>query len=194
MTGGQGENRVREGEATRVGINLSPIKRIVRRGSAPPRRDVEPFVKDGQIAADLGCRTGYYTFALADCVGPKGRVHAVDLDAEAIRTVQQDARERGYGNIDTYACSAADLSFLPPGSVDFVLANGLLCSMPEGRPSAVREIKRVLKPEGLAYLSLGMPPPFGHVDRAEWESILQGFRVRQRGRGHRVKRALVSTK
>jgi len=165
---------------------------MARGGSGSPRKDVEPFVKAGDTAADLGCHAGYYTFALAECVGPEGRVHAVDLDSEAIRAVEREASERGYRNVETHACSAANLGFLKDGSVDFVLANGLLCSMPQDREAAVGEIQRVLKPGGRAYLSLGMPPPFGHVNRAEWERILAGFRVERRGRGWRAKWALVS--
>jgi SAM-dependent methyltransferase len=78
-------------------------------------------------------------------------------------------------------------------SVDFVLANGLLCNMAEHRQSAVNEIKRILKPTGRAYLSLGSPPPLGFVDRAEWEKILEGFTVEQRG-GFLQKWAVVSKK
>ena len=39
------------------------------------------------------------------------------------------------------------------------------------------EIKRILKPEGQAYLSLGAGPPFGLVDREEWEEILKEFNI-----------------
>ncbi len=177
-----------------IGINLSPLRRMMRGSSTPPRKDVEPFVQAGGTAADLGCRTGYYTFALAECVGPEGRVHAVDLDPEAIRAVERAAEAHGFRNVETHACSAAKLAFLKDGSVDFVLANGLLCSMPRDRDAAVGEIKRVLKPGGRAYLSLGFPPPLGHVNRQEWERILAGFRVQRRGRGVRVKWALVSTR
>jgi SAM-dependent methyltransferase len=67
------------------------------------------------------------------------------------------------------------------GSVDFVFANGLLCSIAVDRPSAVAEIKRILKPTGQAYLSLGAVPPWGYVDRAEWSQILEGFHVDEGG-------------
>ena len=53
--------------------------------------------------------------------------------------------------------------------------------MAEDRPSAVAEIKRILKPTGRAYLSLGAAPPSGYVDRAEWSLILEGFHVEEGG-------------
>ena len=59
------------------------------------------------------------------------------------------------------------------------------------RQLSVKEIKRILKPTGQAYLSLGSPPPLGRVDRVEWEGILDGFRVERRG-GFLQKWAVVS--
>jgi ubiquinone/menaquinone biosynthesis C-methylase UbiE len=170
-------------------INLNPIRRLFEN----PQRSIEPYVRKGQVVADLGCNTGYYTFALAEGVGPEGRVYAVDLEEDYVRALEKRADELGYRNVEFHACSASDLSFIRDELVDFVLANGLLCNMAEDRPSAVKEIKRILKPFGKAYLSLGSPPPLGFVDRSEWERILEGFIVERRG-GFLQKWAVVSKK
>jgi len=58
---------------------------------------------------------------------------------------------------------------------------------------SVKEIKRILKPEGKAYLSLGAGPPFGYVDQEEWGKILEGFRIEQGG-SYKEKWALISVK
>jgi ubiquinone/menaquinone biosynthesis C-methylase UbiE len=187
MSADKEKHNVRD-EQPRNRINLNPITRLFH----DPRRDVEPYVNRGQMAADLGCRSGYYTLPLAELVGPEGKVYAVDLDEKAIQTLKEKADKRGYDNIEAHASSASNLSFIKDGSVDFVLANGLLCSMADHRGLAVNEIRRILKPRGVAYLSLGMPPPFGFVDRAEWEKILGGFIVERRGHGLRVSWAVVS--
>jgi hypothetical protein len=63
--------------------------------------------------------------------------------------------------------------------------------MAADRQLAVKEIKRILKPEGQAYLSLGSPPPLGYVDRVEWKQVLGGFTVKRTG-GFLQKWALVS--
>jgi hypothetical protein len=68
-----------------------------------------------------------------------------------------------------------------------------LCSMADHRQAAVNEIRRILKPTGQAYLSLGWPPPLGFVNRAEWERILERFSVKRKG-GFIQKWALVSQK
>jgi hypothetical protein len=63
--------------------------------------------------------------------------------------------------------------------------------MAADRQLAVKEIKRILKPEGQAYFSLGSPPPLGYVDRTEWKQVLDGFTVERTG-GFLQKWALVS--
>ena len=133
------------------------------------------------MVADLGCGPGFHTLALAELVGPEGRVYAVDSDEKAIRAVEKKADKRGYRNIEAHVSSASDLSFIKYGSVDFVLANGLLCSMaPQHHEPAVNEIRRILKPKGLAYLSTGRSSR-SYVGQAEWERILGGFSVERRG-------------
>jgi hypothetical protein len=65
--------------------------------------------------------------------------------------------------------------------------------MPYDRQLSVKEIKRILKTTGRAYLSLGAPYPLGFVSKEEWEEILKGFRVEQGG-SYKEKWALVSLK
>ncbi len=101
---------------------LYPIARIFD----PPERFIKPFVKKGQIVADLGCATGYYALALADAVGPKGKVYAVDKNKKSIRVLEKKIQKGDYRNIEAHASSAADLSFIKDRSVDFVFANTLL--------------------------------------------------------------------
>ncbi len=61
------------------------------------------------------------------------------------------------------------------------------------RQLSVSEIKRILKTTGQALLSLGAGSPFGFVDQAEWEKILEEFRVEQGG-SYKEKWAVVSVK
>jgi len=139
------------------------------------------YVTKGQVVADLGCGPGYYTLPLAESVGPEGKVYAVDLNEKAIRALEKKANKHGYHNIEAHATSASDLSFIKDGSVDFVLACDMLCSMAQKyREATVNEMKRILKPNGKAYLSLGFRPPLGLVGREEWAKILEGFKVEQR--------------
>jgi SAM-dependent methyltransferase len=167
---------------------------IINRFEHPnPQKFLRPYVKKGQVVADLGCGWGYYTRALSDLVGPEGKVYAIDLSKNCIRSIQKKANKGGINNIEAYASTAADLSFIEDRSVDFVLANGLLCSMENNRDSAVNEIKRILRARGRAYISLGARPPFGLVDEAEWDKTLEGFNV-DGGGNYKELWALVSLK
>ena len=193
---GVGEDRSRTSASSRRWLFLRRDPRFldaIRRLYDPPNRLIDPYVKHGQVAADLGCGSGYVTFPLADLVGPEGKVYAVDLDAGCIRRVQEKAGRGGYRNIEAHASSATDLSFIADGSLDFVLANGLLCSMAHDRPLAVKEIKRILKSNGQAFLSLGFPPPLGFVGEAEWTQTLEAFKVKDGG-SFKQRWALVSLK
>ena len=153
----------------------NPLRRLFNR----PRKYCS-YIKQDQMVADLGCGPGYFALALAEGVGPKGRVYAVDSDEKAIRAVERKAAKRGYHNIEAYASSAASLSFIEDESVDFVLADGLLCSMaPRDHEAAVNEIKRILKPSGKALLK-ATRGSISYVDKAEWEEILEGFNVERR--------------
>jgi ubiquinone/menaquinone biosynthesis C-methylase UbiE len=156
---------------------------LFRRMFLPPGRLTKPYVSKGQVAADIGCGPGFYTISLAESVGPEGKVFAVDFDEKAIRALEKKADKRGYPNIEAHASTACNLGFIKDGSVDFVLANGLLCSIaPQHHESVVNEIKRILKPDGQAYISVASGP-WSYVDGPAWEKILEGFKVERRAEG-----------
>jgi len=138
------------------------------------------YVAPGQVVADLGCGPGFFTLALAGAVGLAGTVYAVDSDEKAIRAVERRAKRKGFHNIKTSVASATDLSFIKDESVDFILADGLLCSMaPQHHEQATKEIRRILKPNGVAYLKAAQGS-WSYAGLAEWEKILEGFTVEQR--------------
>ena len=160
-------------------FNDNPIRRLL----LPPRRLTRPFVAEGQVVADIGCGPGFCTLELAGIVGPRGKVYAVDVDERALRALERKAARLGHRNVEAHSASATDLRFIPDGSVDFLLAHGLLCSMaPRHHLAAVGEMRRVLAPGGRAYLSVARGP-WSYVGAAEWERILADFQVVRRGEG-----------
>ncbi len=167
----------------------------IRRLLSPPAKLVKEFAKEGQVVADLGSGSGFYSIPLGKKVGSKGRVYAVDFDERAISRLKKKAAKANLGEvIAAHAGSAADLSFIPDASVDSVIANGLLCCMVD-HAGALSEIKRILKPEGRVYLSvarIGRKKDPRYVGKAEWEEILSGFRVIWRRDGLATRRAKVA--
>jgi ubiquinone/menaquinone biosynthesis C-methylase UbiE len=159
---------------------------FIRRFTDNPNKHCS-FVANGQVVADLGSGPGYYALPLAKAVGPEGKVYAVDSDEKAIRALERNANKHGYRNIEAHASSAHELNFIKDKSVDFILADGLLCSIaPKYRSAAVNEMKRILKPSGKAYLAAGLGSVLGiwssNIDSADWEKVLEKFKVERRGK------------
>jgi ubiquinone/menaquinone biosynthesis C-methylase UbiE len=155
------------------------LNNFIRRMVSNPKKYNQHVKQDG-VVADLGCGPGFYTFPLADGVGDQGKVYAVDSDEKAVRYVEKKAGNKHYHNIDAHTSSAARLGFIEDGSVDFVLADGLICCMaPQDHAAAVAEIKRVLKQGAKAYI-MTTTGSISFVDDQEWESILGEFKVEER--------------
>lgn len=155
------------------------LNNFIRRWLGKPKR-YNAAVRQGQVVADLGCGPGFYTFPLADRVGPTGKVYAVDSDENAIQAIVRKAAEGNYQNIETHACSAGNLDFIDNESIDFVLGDGLLCCVaPHAHADTVKEIIRILKPEARAYLVTGRGS-ISYVSDAEWEEILKEYQVESR--------------
>ena len=169
---------------------------LVRRVFSPPKKLLSKYVVPGSSVADLGCGPGYFTIPMAELTGQRGKVYAVDLDASAVEEVARKAGARGLdGVVEARAGSAAEVDFIPDGSVDFVFAHGLLCCMKD-HSGALSQIRRMLKKDGLAYLSVtrfGRKRDPRTVTAEEWECMLKGFHVRGSGSGLLTRWALVSS-
>jgi len=68
VAGCEKRNMVDQEKQPRNRINYNLVKRFLNRDRSIPQKQVEPYVRKGQVVADLGCNTGYYTLALAECV------------------------------------------------------------------------------------------------------------------------------
>jgi ubiquinone/menaquinone biosynthesis C-methylase UbiE len=69
----------------------NPLRRMVHDG----RAILAPFVRPGMIVADLGCGFGHFTVALAEAVGPDGRVLAVDVQEEQLAHTRRRCERAG---------------------------------------------------------------------------------------------------
>ena len=63
-------------------------------------------LKEGDVVADIGAGTGYFSFHLAEHVGDKGRVYAVDISPDMILHMNRGIRDASYLCGDGYACVA----------------------------------------------------------------------------------------
>ena len=56
-------------------------------------------LRAGQIVADIGCGTGYFTWRLAREVGERGVVYGVEIQSEMLQLLDTKMRERGALNV-----------------------------------------------------------------------------------------------
>lgn len=143
----------------------SPIRRLLQK----PEEILGPYVRDGMTVLDVGCAMGFFTLPMADMVGSKGRVVAVDLQERMIRTLEKRARKAGVlSRIDTRVCSATGLGLEDlKGKVDFAVAFAMVHETPEPRV-LFTQIHEALAPGG----RLLVAEPSGHVAADAFEATV----------------------
>jgi ubiquinone/menaquinone biosynthesis C-methylase UbiE len=141
-------------------------------------------LRRGEVVADIGSGSGYFTLRFAHAVGEAGRVYAVDVSPEMIRHLNRRLRDAGIRNV-VPILSDPDDPLLPDASVDrFVIVN--TWHHIEDRPGYVALLKRMLKPGGQVVhidfekrdLPVG-PPPAMKIAREELVKEMEaaGFRL-----------------
>ncbi|TRM84800.1 hypothetical protein DJ521_08070, partial [Sulfolobus sp. E3] len=113
--------------------------------------EVLKYIKSGMTVLDHGCGPGFYTIPIARKVGDKGFVYAVDSDEKQIKVLQRKLERLNINNVKTIV--SRDLSQIPSNTIDFLLSKDVLCCTVLHKELA-EEIKRVLKPNGLAFITI----------------------------------------
>lgn len=100
----------------------------------------------GERVLEIGPGTGYYTNHLAEWVGPDGAVEILDVQREMLDHTLARARELGVENITEVHANAEALP-QEEASFDAVVLVTVLGEIPD-RDAALREVARVLRPDG----------------------------------------------
>jgi ubiquinone/menaquinone biosynthesis C-methylase UbiE len=127
-----------------------PVRRLLTR-AGPLVEFCGP--RTGETVADLGAGGGYFLAELRRRVGPHSTIYEVDIDPAALDRARVAAKDAGGGSSTEFLCtSAASVPQIPDGSVDLVIANGLLCCLAD-KAGALEEAWRILKPGGRALVT-----------------------------------------
>ena len=103
-------------------------------------------LQPGMQVADIGAGTGYYSWRMAERVGPSGRVMAVDVQPEMLALLAREMKKRGTANVVGVLGTASDPK-LKADSVDLVLMVDVYHEF--DHPKAMLDaLVRSLKPEG----------------------------------------------
>ncbi|CAN5122918.1 class I SAM-dependent methyltransferase [soil metagenome] len=121
------------------------------------RRAAETLaVRPGQTVVDLGCGTGKNLPALAEAVGPGGRVVGVDISAAMLERARARVAPQGLRNVELVEADAATFG-LPPGT-ERVLATFSLSMMADPE-RVIEHVVGALPPHGrFAVLDFRIPP------------------------------------
>ena len=103
-------------------------------------------LKPGMTVADIGAGTGYYSWRMAERVGPSGRVLAVDVQPEMLSLLDREMKKHDARNVKSVLSTTTDPR-LPAGAVDLVLMVDVYHEFDHPR-EMLDAIVRSLKPDG----------------------------------------------
>jgi arsenite methyltransferase len=120
-------------------------------------------VAAGQHVLDFGCGPGFMAMALADKVGPAGRVCGADINARFVADATVRAAERELGWLSFHHLDGATLPF-DNATFDRALTKNVLEYVPDAA-ATLAELHRVLKPGGRVHI---MDSDWGFVIVEPW--------------------------
>ncbi|MCM3586501.1 demethylmenaquinone methyltransferase [Mesobacillus maritimus] len=104
-------------------------------------------VQQGAQALDICCGTGDWTIALAEAVGPNGKVVGLDFSKNMLKIGEQKVKERQLNQVTLIHGNAMELPF-EDNSFDYVTIGFGLRNVPDYM-QVLKEMNRVLKPGGI---------------------------------------------
>src|SRR5579862_2183578 len=103
-------------------------------------------VGKGAIVADIGAGVGYFTWRLAERVGPSGKVYAVDIQPGMLDRLRRNMAERKLANYEA-VLGAVDDPKLPAGRIDLALLVDVYHEFSQPQ-KMLRQIRAALNPDG----------------------------------------------
>lgn len=100
----------------------------------------------GDVVADIGCGTGYFSRPMARAVAPGGRVLAVDIQPEMLSFLKKILEHEGLSNVELVQGESDDPK-LAPESVDWILLVDVYHEFQQPRAMLAR-MREALKPDG----------------------------------------------
>ena len=130
-------------------------------------------ISKGATVADIGSGTGYFTWRLAERVGPAGKVLAVDVQQKMLDLTRAAVEKRKLRNVD-YVLATENDPRLPEGALDLVfIAYAYHEFVDPGKVMAA--VRRSLKPGGrvvvLEYAKESNIAPASPLHKMSFEEI-----------------------
>jgi len=139
------------------------INNPVRRWLHKPEEILGQLITPGSTVVELGCGSGPFTVALAQMVGPSGRVIAADVQPAMLAKVEKRVAQSGLQErVELHVCVRGHIGL--SARVDFVLAFWMIHEVPDAA-ALFAEMHEKLNPAGKLLL---VEPKF-HVRQRDFE-------------------------
>jgi ubiquinone/menaquinone biosynthesis C-methylase UbiE len=100
----------------------------------------------GATVADVGAGAGYFTWRLAERVGPAGKVYANDIQPEMLDLLRKNIAARHLNNVQTVLGTEDDPK-LPAGQIDLIMLVDVYHEFSQPQ-KMLRKMRESLKPDG----------------------------------------------
>jgi arsenite methyltransferase len=135
-------------------------------------------LRTGDVVADIGAGTGYFTRRFAAAVGPRGKALGLDIEATMVTHINSEAQKQGTANLNARQVPPNDPQ-LGPQSVDMVFICNTYHHMQE-RVAYARLLAQALKPGGRVVIIDFHKRPLPLGPPVEWklasETVTEEFR------------------
>jgi len=150
----------------------NPLRKI----SQDPGKIVSPYIRTGATLVDIGPGKGYFTIPMCQLVGGEGRVIAVDIQEQMLKSIQRRAAAAGVaGSLTTHLSMPNNFGLAV--QADFVLAFWMVHEVPEPM-QFFTNVKEIMKPEAIFLVA----EPLFHVTKGRFDKTLRtaqevGFKI-----------------
>jgi len=119
----------------------------------------------GDVVADIGAGTGYFTRRFAVAVGPEGKALGLDIEQSMVKYMKEDAQKLDLENYEAIVIPT-DATGLAPGSVDVIFLSNTYHHI-ENRVEYFKNASKNLKQNGRViivdfYKNTDFGPPRDH--------------------------------
>ena len=155
---------------------------------APTKAIAALRLRQGQVVADVGAGSGYYTMLLRAAVGPRGRVYATDIQPEMLALIRKKIEQPRVSNVELVLGTPTE-SRLPDGAIDLALMVDVYHELAQPQVF-LQSLKRALKPDGRLVLIEFRKESAWVPIREEHKMTVRDARMELEAEGYRFERVI----
>jgi predicted methyltransferase len=123
------------------------LTRPERIAEEDPERALDAIgLRKGDVVADIGAGVGYFSWRMAERVGPAGKIYSNDIQPEMLDQLKENVAAHGLANVIPVLGTESDPK-LPPGALDLALLVDVYHEFSQPQ-KMLAGIRAALKPSG----------------------------------------------